>query len=178
MNAHNEDLQKALLAKRTIMLQGDITTKWEEHLLSSLEYLNFIDSSAEIILKLDSGGGSVPNGNVMCENIIHSPSTVRGIVTGFACSMTFTILQSCHIRSAYGNSDLMFHPYRLNELSIWRDDFDEYIQKVRNSFHYFLEHLSTRSGQPFDVLAKWAKQERHFTGYEAKELGFVDELLL
>ena len=177
MTANNDELQKLLFANRTIMLQGEINTKWEEHLLASLESFNLLSPGKEILLKIDSGGGSAPNGGVMCDNIIHSPSPVRGLVTGFASSMAFIILQSCHVRSAYGNASLMMHPYRLHDLNIWKDDFDEYVKKWRDSFHYFLEHLSKRSGQPFDVLAKWAKQERVFSGYEAKEYGLIDELV-
>ena len=163
---------RPLLMKRQIALVGDVTGDRQEIINASIIYLNALGENP-ITFFIDSCGGSTTSGMLICDAVENSIAPIHALVTGFAYSAAFYILQVCDRRLAYAHSQLMLHATKVE----WRIDdpnLDEYIKKVTALYQERLEMISSRSGQNKERLKKWGKKEKIFSAEEALKLGFLD----
>ncbi|MEK7540707.1 MAG: ATP-dependent Clp protease proteolytic subunit [Patescibacteria group bacterium] len=187
------DELRPFLARREIILVGDVATDPEiqEQIISAaILYLNAV-SSESITLFVDSCGGSGDTAQNISDNIKNSAAPVYGVVTGVAYSAAFAVIQACHRRMAYPNAKLMFHGGSLtirvdniidakivseDTVRLGRKQIDELRKRI--SYHQKeISGIAERSGQPLKLIKKWWKEERIFTAPEAKEFGFIDEIV-
>ncbi len=176
-DTRNAEIVDTLLAKRYLLLQGEITSKHQEKLSQFIFYLNAIDHTL-ITLLIDSGGGAKKSGLMICDAIKLSTAPIDALVIGAAYSASFRILQSCRKRIAYPNAKFMFHGSSFSgSRRIDEEDFETELNELRTSHEEQLRLISKRSGQPIKELRKWSKQEHYFTAEEAKKFGFIDEIV-
>jgi len=157
----------------TIKISGILTLKAAEEIRSCFEKLINIGKEP-IWLLIDSEGGEVKALSHVLEVITTSTVEVYGVVTGSAHSAAFEILQACSRRYAPPRATFMFH-------YPWADDdilgFGTLKDVDSKEFAEFLVGLAKKTGQQLSVLHAWALSERVFGVTEAKELGFIDEIL-
>jgi ATP-dependent protease ClpP protease subunit len=167
-----------LLEKRQILLQGVLDATKQEHICSSILYLNAVDDKLPITLFIDCMGGSSSLGGYVRDSICASLAPINGVVIGMCGSAAFDILQVCHTRIAYKNSHLLFHSTQVNEVKINRNrkKLIDFLDGLRLSDERVIKHLARRSGQSLRQIRKWAEQEVKFTAVQAFELGFVDKI--
>lgn len=140
------------------------------------------EGKKEVTLLIDSGGGADS-----CFNSIKGAMTITnikfiGLVTGRAASNAFRLLQHCDERKAIRNATLLFHwgsvSFYNNELhaimtgETWPiDDYVKYRQATLREVH-------ERTGTSEDDLMKYAGQERNFLAESAKEMNWIDEVIV
>lgn len=167
---------KTFLEKRQLMLVGDITGQLQEKITSGILYLNTLNDEP-IELLIDSCGGGVDAGLLICDAIKNSKASVRGIVTGFAHSMAFFILQACDKRLAYKHAKLMIHGFSSESFRIDDKNLMEKIEKCRKLLGGVLKEVSKKSGQKIKKIRKMSAIEKCFTADEARKLNFLDKVL-
>ncbi|KND46853.1 MAG: hypothetical protein AB199_00245 [Parcubacteria bacterium C7867-004] len=167
----------ALLARRMILISGPIDDELQKRIIDSVFYLNMRDESTAISLYIDSRGGSVPTHFHIADVLANSNAPVHGLVIGRAFSAAFNILQACDVRKAYPHADLMFHAPDLTGVRV---DDPNFLNIVRASMTEHQDHIacfSRRSGQSISDWQRWSREQKYFTGVDAKRLGIVDEVV-
>jgi len=167
---------EALLAKRQLMLIGEVNGHSQEMITAGIIYLNALGNEP-IQLFIDSCGGMANLGLLICDAIQNSYAPIHGIVTGFAASMAFFILQACHQRLAYRHAKLTIHGMDLSGVRIDDPHLQQKMEEIQRLFDDAVNMTSERSGQPTKKIKELAVAETHFTAQEAKELNLLDEII-
>jgi len=161
------------------------TSFYGDCVCSEIERLFRASTLNPITLCIDSSGGYLKE-LIKVEKLIENTlAPIDGLVVGQARSAAFYLLQACRKRLAYPEAQFMFHAPRIlypkTSTLIFRKKFYEVKahRVLGNSELYlnFLESLAKRSGQPIELLRKWGSEEKIFTVEEAKELGFIDDIV-
>jgi len=166
---------EALLARRQLLLQGDVDGDIQDKLTRYILYLNSIGDTP-ITLFIDTPGGNTEFSLCISDMIRHSNSDVHGVVTCDAFSAGFRILQACRRRIAYPNARLMFHATALNGVRCDSDRWDEACKRAFILHDDQVKLYVARTGQPEAQIRLWAKNEKRFTAQEALQLGFLDAI--
>ncbi|MFH0804347.1 MAG: ATP-dependent Clp protease proteolytic subunit [Candidatus Zambryskibacteria bacterium] len=172
-----EEVIKALLQKRQILLIGKIDNDAQEIISGYIIYLNSLGSDP-ISLFIDSTGGftDAEVGLVDVISISHAP--VHGVVTRVAFSAAFGLLQACRVRKAYPHAMFMFHAPRIKEMVVDNEEkLNEDICFFRQLHDEQIESYSKRSGQPKESWIEWSRKEKRFTAQEALTLKMIDEII-
>src|SRR4051812_33632744 len=127
-----DELERACLARRELLLRGPVDERDQEMISSGLLYLNH-QSEAPISLFINSKGGDTLCEGYIMDAIASSAAPIHGVVRGMAYSAAFCILQACHLRKAFAHARLMFHGMMLSNLRIDRDDFDEIVARTKKN---------------------------------------------
>ena len=173
-----DERNRLLLAKRQILLQQRVDVSAQERISSAVLELNALDAASPITLYIDSSGGDGGSGYMLMDAILNSAAPIHGLVIGVAFSMAFGILQTCRRRAAYENATLMFHGSKMNDFRVDREDLDELVANIRARDQKQLAFYARRTGQSLDQLKEWSKAEKQFMAPEAKNLGFLDEIII
>ncbi len=134
-----------------------------------------------ITFLIDSNGGADESMMAIRAAMQVSGMEFTGLVMGKARSNGFNLLQLCTKRQALAGSGLVFH------FGWWKFNNAELVAMVRGDAWpveravedrtRMMGELAERSGQPIDFLLALAQAERELSGNEAKQMGFVDEIL-
>ncbi len=176
--ALSSEMEKALLVKRQVMLVGKVDIEKQEHLCTSIIYLNAVDL-APVTLFIDSNGGSMFAESMLGDIIADSLAPIHAVVTGVAYSAAFAILQACHVRKAYPHTRFLFHaPTFYTDLRIDNEEkVEKSLQQLRKHHAEQVSHIARRSGQSESEWREWSKSERRFEATEALDLGIIDEII-
>jgi ATP-dependent protease ClpP protease subunit len=144
---------------------------------------------ADILLTLDSSGGSYKDGQFIHDCIRNSKSRVIGLVEGRANSAIFTVLQGCHIRLATENSTLIVHNpeiipgrKRVKHNSSLRDakkDFLELRSQVQKERRWFINFAlkCSKGGISRIELVELLEKESELSASEALTFGWLDGIV-
>jgi ATP-dependent Clp endopeptidase proteolytic subunit ClpP len=174
--------EKVLLQNRIISIStressNGIDGAVQRYVTAAFILLDLEDPEKPIDLHIDSIGGRLHAYVSIVDAISRTRAPINGIVTGYAGSSAFNILQFCDVRKAYRNADLMFHALNLNGV---RDDdlnLEEILRRSKRLQRRLIALLARRSGQPLSELRKWSREQKNFTAKEALALGLIDEIL-
>jgi len=105
--------------------------------------------------------------------------TIECLLT--AKSNGFNILQLCNKRVAMNSSLLMYHwgscTLDNDEISAIVSGEKWPLERIFMAQHLQVEEISRRTKVAKQTLESFASQEREFSGREALELGFIDEII-
>jgi ATP-dependent Clp protease protease subunit len=173
---------KELLKDRKILLNGDIDdTVIERVIMQILKFNNQdenipVEKRKPITLYINSGGGDVQAGLVLCNVIENSLTPVHGIVLSMAASMAAVILLSCHKRYSYRFSSLLYHD---GYFSVQNSG-----KKARQTVDFFTklddkikEFVIAHSKITEQLYEEKASDEWWVSAEEALELGAIDEII-
>lgn len=91
-----------------IELRGEVNEEMAKDIIGKIKDANDEDVK-KIVIRIHSGGGSVPDGFDIAQAIEDSKAPVTCVVDGEAASMAAYILESCSVRVMTKRSTLMFH---------------------------------------------------------------------
>lgn len=125
---------------------------------------------------IDSPGGSVTDGQVIYNQLVMHDAKVNCIVDGFAASAaSFVAMAGDHISMGEG-CYMMIHEAegvaggRAKDLRKMADLLDSVTQTIAQTY-------VARTGVPKQTVLDWMEEETWFTGQEAMDNRFVDELI-
>ncbi|OGM28407.1 hypothetical protein A2801_02655 [Candidatus Woesebacteria bacterium RIFCSPHIGHO2_01_FULL_41_10] len=134
-----------------------------------------------VTLLINSNGGFNLAFSAIKAVMIESGLTFHGLVLGKAFSNGFNILQQCSVRKAVRDAAFMFHwgSQSLNnaELDALIAGEKWVVETIIEREMLTLVQVSERTGVPVKDLKKYAARERYFTAKQAKEIGFLDEII-
>ena len=172
------DIYSRLLNERIIFLGGGIDDHVANTVIAQLLFLEHEDPKKDIMLYINSPGGSVTAGLAILDTMNHIKPDVSTICVGLAASMG-AILLSAGTKSkrfVLPNSEVMIHQPmggvegQASDIAITAKN----ILKTRDNLYRI---LSKNTGKTKDIIEKDADRDNWMDAEESKKYGLVDEIL-
>jgi ATP-dependent Clp protease protease subunit len=179
MNAVAMDVFSRLMMDRIIFLGTAIDDYVANIVTAQLLFLESVDAKKDILVYVNSPGGSVYAGLGIYDTMQYVKPDVVTICTGLAASMGAVLLAAGTKgkRSALKHSRIMIHQPlggaqgQASEIEI---AFKE-IQKTKKELY---DILAFHTGQTYDQIEKDSDRDYWMRSQEAKEYGLIDEVLV
>ena len=159
----------------TLLLYGEIGGKIDgDYLASEIKYLE--KDNDEIVLRINSAGGSVIQGLSIFNAILNTKAFVTVHIDGIAASMAGVIPMAADRVLMNDFARIMIHaPFFSSQA-----DFNKLSKKERkmvDAAKGILTSLLMRRGMDEPTCTKYIEEETWFTAEEAKAAGMVDEIV-
>lgn len=165
-----------------LLLYGDIAGEksWYGDEVTPKEFaeeLNALGNVSEITVRITSGGGDV-FAAVEIGNLLEQHSAYVTALIGGVCASAATIV-ACHCNKviAANDSTYMVHPVQMGLCEyVGVEKLKEYINAITTIRENIVTLYAKKTGRGKDEVAGWMDETSWWTGPQAKENGFVDEL--
>lgn len=178
MATFDDHLANQLLAQRVIFLGTEVTDESAQRVCAQLLVLSAEDPREDILLFINSPGGSVTAGLAVYDTMRLIPNDVATVATGFAASMGQVLLTvgAPGKRYALANARVMMHQ---PSAGIGGTTADIAIQAANHEYMKRQLALITaeRTGQPPETIERDSDRDRWFSAQEARDYGMVDEVV-
>ncbi|WP_448520280.1 ATP-dependent Clp endopeptidase proteolytic subunit ClpP [Rhodoflexus sp.] len=178
MNLIQMDVFSRLMKDRIIFLGVPIDDQVANVVVAQLLFLQSTDPSKDVIMYINSPGGSVYAGLAIYDTMQIVSPDVATVCTGLAASMGAVLLcaGAAGKRSGLPHARVMIHQPlggaqgQASDIEITHRE----IQKIKKELY---EIISKHSGQPYEKI--WADADRDYwmMSNEAKDYGLIDEVL-
>ena len=171
-------LTDRLFRQRTILLTGEVNDAMAERVCSELVLLATTDPKRDIVLYINSPGGSVFAGLAIYDTMKLIPNDVVTVAMGFAASMGQVLLCSgTHgKRISLAHSRIMMHQPSAGiggtavDIAIQAESLE--LMKCQSQ-----EILATETGRTVEEIETDSDRDRWFTAEQAREYGIVDRVV-
>lgn len=171
------EVYKKLLESRIIFINGEINDEMASEVVAKLLYLDS-QSNEDIIIYINSPGGSVTSGLMIYDTIKYVKSDVSTIGIGLSASMASILLMS----GTKGKRKILTHgKVMLHELSTGTDGkisdilvFTNEIQKTHKTLSNIIVENSALSKEQVEIELK---KDFWLDSNEALKLGIVDKII-
>jgi ATP-dependent Clp protease protease subunit len=176
MNAVAMDVFSRLMMDRIIFLGTAIDDYVANVVQAQLLFLQSVDSKKDIMMYINSPGGSVYAGLGIYDTMQFVTPDVNTICTSLAASMGAVLLTAGQAgkRSALPHARVMIHQPLGGAQGQASDIEITEIQKLKKELY---EILSKHSGKDYDTIWKDSDRDYWMIASEAKEYGLIDEVL-
>lgn len=173
------DLFSRLLKDRIIFLGTPIDDDVANIVIGQLLFLESEDPEKDIMIYINSPGGSVTAGLAIYDTMQYVRSPVSTICTGQAASMAAVLLAAGEKgkRFALPNSRIMIHQ-PLGGVQGQATDIEIQAKEILRLKQKLNEILAKHSGQPVERIEKDADRDYFMGAGEAKEYGLVDDVFI
>ena len=176
----NQMMQKKFLDERKIFLWGEINDDSCRDVTERLLYLETLDAGKEIILYLNSPGGSITAGIAVYDTmkLISSPITV--VVTALAASMGSLLLcaASKGQRLLFPHATVLIHqPLISGHFMGAAVDINIRAQEMEKLREEFNRIYSESSGQPLEKVQKDTDRDFYMSAQETIDYGLADKIV-
>lgn len=171
------DIYSRLLEDRIIFLNDEITDQTANLVIAQMIYLEGKDPDKDIMMYINSPGGSVVAGLAIYDTMNYIKCDVCTICVGMAASMAAVLLSSGKKgkRFALPNSEIMIHQPlggfqgQASDIKIHAD----HILKTRKLLNKI---LSDNSGVDIEKIDKDTDRDNFMSAEEAKKYGLIDKI--
>lgn len=141
------------------------------------ELLAKADRSEELVLIVDSDGGSVFDGFAMYDDLAAYDGPTRAVIQSAAFSIAAFIPMACDEIEITPNGYLMIHNPMVDTFA--GDDAEhasraDLLAKLKRNY---AEAIANRTGKSVEQVQEWMRAETYFSAADAAELGLVDRIL-
>lgn len=172
------DIYSRLLEDRIIFIGNEITDLTANLVVAQLLYLEAKDPDKDVLVYINSPGGSVSAGFAIYDTMQYIKCDVSTICVGMAASMGAFLLAAGTKgkRLALPNSEIMIHQPlggargQASDIAIHA----EHIIKTKDKLNRILSELT---GQPLEKIQKDTDRDFFMSAEEAKAYGIVDEVI-
>jgi len=178
LNVTQLDVFSRLMLDRIIFLGTGIDDYVANIVVAQLLFLESIDSSKDILMYINSPGGSVYAGLGIYDTMQYVKPHVATICTGLAASMGAVLLCAGHNgkRTALPHARVMIHQ-PLGGAQGQASDIEITAREIQKLKKELYDILSQHTGQPYQTIWDDSDRDRWFRADEAKVYGLVDEVL-
>lgn len=178
-NFREIDVFSRLMADRIIFLGSGIDDYISNIIIAQLLFLESVDAKKDILMYINSPGGSVYAGLGIYDTMHYIKPDVATICTGLAASMGAVLLAggAAGKRSALPHSRVMIHQPlggaqgQASDIEITARE----IQKLKKELYDILAH---HTGKDYETIWKDSDRDCWMIAEEAKEYGLIDEVLI
>ena len=174
----DDHLAAQLLAQRIVFLGTQVDEVSANRVCAQLLLLSAEDPRTDISLYINSPGGSVTAGLAIYDTMRLIPNEVSTLAMGLAASMGQFLLSggTPGKRYALPHSRVLMHQ---GSAGIGGSAVDIEIQaeNLEHTKNVMMRLIAEHTGQPVAKVELDADRDRWFTAEEAREYGFVDEIL-
>ncbi|ANQ51108.1 ATP-dependent Clp protease proteolytic subunit [Flammeovirga yaeyamensis] len=177
-NFRQIDVFSRLIADRIIFMGTQVDDQVANIVVAQLLFLESLDAKKDILMYINSPGGSVYAGLGMYDTMQYVRPDVATICTGLAASMGAVLLAggADGKRAALPHSRIMIHQ-PLGGAQGQASDIEITAREIQKLKKELYEILSTHTKQPYDKVWQDSDRDYWMRAQEAKEYGLVDEVL-
>ncbi len=174
------DVQRGLLEKNTVDLQGEVDEQMVRYVREALLRLT-VKGSPPITVFITSGGGSAGIGLDIYDDLMMYSGKKVGLVGGFARSMAAVILQACDLRLAMRNARLLIHHVSRREVSLDVLRNAKKVEKLRQDVERRQSSidriLAQRTGKTVLAIRKQCEKDEDMRSEEALRFHLIDKIV-
>ncbi len=172
------DIYSRLLKDRIIFLGGEIDDDVANIVVAQMLFLEMEDPDADIMLYINSPGGSVSAGMAIYDTMRYLKCEVSTVCIGLAASMGAFLLAAGAKgkRRALPNSEIMIHQPlggargQATDVAIHAD----WLLRTKKKLN---EILAERTGQPIERVQADTERDNFMTAEDALRYGLIDEII-
>jgi len=171
------DIYSRLLKDRIVFLGGEVDDDTANIVVAQMLFLEMEDPDADIMLYINSPGGSVTAGLAIYDTMKYLKCEVSTLCVGMAASMGAFLLAAGAKgkRKALPNAEIMIHQPsggargQATDIQIHA----EQILRIKKKLN---EELAKNTGKPLSQVEKDVERDFFLTAQDAKEYGLIDEI--
>ncbi len=174
----NSDVFQQLLAERIVFLGTQVDQTSANLISAQLILLAAEDPEKDVSLYINSPGGSVTDGLAIYDTMQYISCDIRTICIGMAASMGQFLLcaGTPGKRYALPHSRILMHQPSA-QMQGQATDIAIQAEQIVYMKKMLAERISFHTGQPVERIEADSERDRWFTAQEAKEYGFIDEVI-
>jgi len=172
------DIISRLMRERIILLGDEIDTHLANIICSQLLLLDSEDPDKDIIIYINSPGGSVIDGLAIYDTMQHTKAPINTICIGEAASMASVILLagSPNKRYALKNARVMIHQGSGGTKG-QASDIEIYTKELLRLEHLINEIMKEHTGQSIEKLQKDQNRDNYMTAQQALDYNIIDKII-
>ncbi|MFC2092546.1 ATP-dependent Clp endopeptidase proteolytic subunit ClpP [Bacteroidota bacterium] len=172
------DIYSRLLKERIVFLGTPIFDEIASLIVAQLLFLEYEDPDKDIMLYINSPGGSVSAGLAIYDTINYIRPDISTTCVGLAASMGQLLLTggSEGKRIALPHSKIMMHQ-PLGGTQGQATDIEIYTKEMLRTKETIFNIISKHTGKSVEQVAKDADRDNYMTAEEAKKYGLIDLIL-
>lgn len=172
------DIYSRLLRERIVFIGFPVDDHVASLVIAQLLFLESEDADKDIMLYINSPGGSVSAGLAIYDTMQYVKPQISTICIGMAASMAAILLAGGEAgkRTALPNSKIMIHQ-PLGGTQGQATDIEIYTKEMlrtRDSLYGILAH---HTGKPIEQIHKDSDRDNFMSAEEAKAYGLIDNIL-
>lgn len=174
------NIEHSLLKARKIFLWSQVDDDSAKAVVTRLLSLDAQDPETEIVLYINSPGGSVSDGLAIYDAMQAISSPVSTVCTGLAASMGAVLLAGGNKgrRFTWSHARIMIHqPLIMGTITGRATDLDIHAREMLRTREEINRLLSIHTGQDIEKIAKDTDRDYYMSPQEAKEYGLIDDVL-
>ncbi|GIH48515.1 ClpP family protease [Microbispora rosea] len=176
--SYRDRLNEKLFQQRTLLLTGEVDDEMAERACAEMVLLASADPERDIVLYINSPGGSVLAGLAIYDTMKLVPNDVVTVALGMAASMGQVLLASgTHgKRVSLAHSRIMMHQPSAGiggtaiDISIQAENL-KYMKRQSE------EILAAETGRTIEEIAADSDRDRWFTPEQARDYGIIDTIV-
>ncbi len=171
------DIYSRLLEDRIIFLNGEINDQTANLIIAQLIYLEGKDPDKDIMMYINSPGGSVVAGMAIYDTMNYIKCDVCTVCVGLAASMAAILLSSGKKGKRYvlPNSEVMIHQ-PLGGFQGQASDIKIHAEHMMRTKKLINKILSQNTGMPIETIEKDTDRDNFMSAEEAKKYGLIDKI--
>ncbi|MBL8006699.1 MAG: ATP-dependent Clp protease proteolytic subunit [Ignavibacteria bacterium] len=173
------DIYSRLLKERIIFLGSPIYDEVASLIIAQLIFLESEDPDKDIMLYINSPGGSVTAGMGIYDTMQYIRPDVTTMCVGMAASMGQLLLTggAAGKRIALPHSKILMHQPWAGGLQGQTTDILIHARDMEKTRETLFRVIAKHSGQPVEKVAEDAERDNIMNVEEAKKYGLIDEVL-
>jgi ATP-dependent Clp protease protease subunit len=172
------DIYSRLLNERIIFLGGPIDDNIANIVIAQLLHLEHEDPKKDIMLYINSPGGSVTAAMAIFDTMNHVKPDVQTICVGLAASAGAVLLSSGTKgkRFALPNAEVMIHQV-MGGAEGQASDIEIVAKHILKTKEKLNKLLAKNTGKTFEQVEKDSDRDYYMSAEEAKKYGLIDEII-
>ncbi|MEG0012849.1 MAG: ATP-dependent Clp endopeptidase proteolytic subunit ClpP [Cellulosilyticaceae bacterium] len=172
------DIYSRLLKDRIIILGDEVNHITAQLIVAQLLFLEAEDPDKDIMLYINSPGGSITDGMAIYDTMQYIKADVSTICIGMAASMGAFLLAggAKGKRFALPNAEIMIHQ-PLGGARGQATDIEIHAKHIIKTKAKMNRMLSENTGQPLEKVQHDVERDYFMDALEAKEYGIIDKVI-
>lgn len=172
------DIYSRLLKDRIIFLGGEVNDDTANVIVAQMLFLEMEDPEADIMLYINSPGGSVSAGLAIYDTMKYLKCDVSTICVGLAASMGAFLLAAGAKgkRKALPNAEILIHQVSSGTRG-QATDIQIHAEQILKLKRRLNEELAKNTGQSIERVNQDVERDHYLSAEEAKEYGIIDEII-
>jgi len=174
----DDQLTARLMHQRILVLGQEVDDAIANRLCAELLLLSAEDPHRDISLYINSPGGSVSAGLAIYDTMRLIPNDVSTLALGLAASMGQFLLSAGTPGKRYAlpHSRVLMHQGSAG-IGGTAIDIEIQAENLEHTKNVLMHLIAEHTGQPVEKVEADALRDRWFTSEQAREYGFVDQVL-
>ena len=172
------DIYSRLLQDRVIFLSDEVNDVTASLVVAQLLFLESQDPDKDIVLYINSPGGSITAGMAIFDTMNYIKCDVSTVCVGMAASMGAFLLAAGAKgkRLALPNSEIMIHQ-PLGGMQGQAPDIKIHADRIIRMRRTLNEILAKQTGRPVEEIERDTERDNFLSAEEAKAYGLIDEVI-